>query len=294
MDADIRDLFFGAVLLSDSGGASIRSPGIFDSGFIVAAFAIWGLYLGRFFIYNLVQRLFGAASSQELLELDAVDRIIELRRKIEREKDREAAQFLEAEVSKYEQMLAASKRTALWSTEGTLEVTWSEVLAVSRERLIEETRRLAARSRANLQIGITISSVGVGFVLYSLFFLPDINDRSTLTAQVLTYLPRLTLLVVIQLIGGFFLRMYVSNENDIKQNKNEITNLELKLAGTLLASEDRKTKSVIAELLVRNERNFILKRDEKVSGEAWKTEAEDLRGILGNLIEKMKIGTGSK
>jgi len=71
--------------------------------------------------------------------------------------------------------------------------------------------------------------------------------------------------LLLQFVGFFFLRLYVANEQDIKHNSNEITNLEAKMMALQVASErnDKQLFKPIVESLAATERNFILKKNEK-------------------------------
>jgi len=79
------------------------------------------------------------------------------------------------------------------------------------------------------------------------------------------YLPRFGVGLLLQFVGFFFLRLYVANEQDIKHNSNEITNLEAKMMALQVASErnDKQLFKPIVESLAATERNFILKKNEK-------------------------------
>ena len=102
---------------------------------------------------------------------------------------------------------------------------------------------------------------------------------------------RISLVVLVQFVGFFFLRLYVGNELDIKQNKNEITNLELKAIACYL-SEKNKSNNVgsIIESLVREERNFVLKGGDKSVSHESKHEFNDLSGMLKVAIDKIPVG----
>jgi hypothetical protein len=108
-------------------------------------------------------------------------------------------------------------------------------------------------------------------------------------------LPRFSVGLLLQFVGFFFLRLYVANELDLKHNKNEITNLEMKMMALQLAKEfnDSPSKKEIMKSLAQTERNFILKKNEKsVSTEAL-SEYNDLRGLIEKLVNKIP-GTKDK
>lgn len=63
----------------------------------------------------------------------------------------------------------------------------------------------------------------------------------------------------------FFLRLHANNESDLKQNKNELINLDHKVAAVYLAIK-RNDTSIIEEYLIKTERNFILEKGQTTAG----------------------------
>lgn len=229
-------------------------------------------------------------SASERLSEDDTDRLIELRRRIDREKDHELAIRLKQEAEQFEKRLLATKRSSLWSEDGILNVTWKETIAVTRERLILESDRLNARSRANLRVGILTSTLGIVILVIVIFVFPPQNQSDTWTSVVTGYGPRFALVLIIELMATFFFRMYVANENDIKHNKNELTNVEQKLAASLMIAEDDVRFKTLAEHLIKDERNFVIKKGERVSGD---TTGEDINR-LSQLVTKISTALKSE
>jgi hypothetical protein len=263
-------------------------------GFLVLVLAAGGfLFINENLRDNFIKivkrtsRLFLVGSTSERLEEDDTSRVLELRRRLDREADADVAERLRQEVSEIERQLMATSRSSLWSQDCTLDLDWMGVFAAARSRLEDETERLKARSRANLRWGIITALLG-GISIMIIIFWPI--EKTTDNWELLDeYGPRLALILVIELTSTFFFRMYVSNESDIKQNKNDITNLELRLAAGLLVGDDQKAKSDIAKSLVKEERNFILTKGEKTSGEAWRTEVSDIKSLLTETLAKIKL-----
>ena len=82
--------------------------------------------------------------------------------------------------------------------------------------------------------------------------------------------------------------MYVRNERDISKNKNEITNLNLRLAAGNLATDSDEAKESIVSALSKEERNFILNKKEKSAiNEPVKDTSELLKSVQ-SLIDKAK------
>lgn len=109
------------------------------------------------------------------------------------------------------------------------------------------------------------------------------------------YLPRFAVGLLLQFVGFFFLRLYVANENDLKHNKNELTNLEMKMMGLQLAQQfgDAASKKEIMKSLAQTERNFILKKNERSASNDVLTEYNDLKGFMEKLVDKIP-GAGKK
>ncbi len=207
-----------------------------------------------------------------------------LTRDREREDDKDARANLDAEIERIQNLIDPKRAISIKDNYGATTKDWKEILAATRERLINESDRLQTRSRANLGYGFSISVIGVVSLIAIIIFPANIqNDAGVI--EFLNFLPRLSIVIIIQVIGAFFLRMYVSNENDLKQNKNEITNIEIRIAACLIGDDTPNAKQRISEILVQEERNFILKKGEKTAGEAWKAEVSDLKDFYEAILQ---------
>ena len=192
----------------------------------------------------------------------------------------------QAECEKLRSEVREVTSTAIRLPDGSLRIGWKETLEVSRTRLLQETNRLRSRSSANLVMGIAFSSFAV-IAMALLFFLFGRSDEdATLLSMLSSILPRLTMVVLLQITASFFLKMHASNEADIKQNKNEVTNLEFKIAAIEVASESSDL-SKLSEVLVKEERNFILAKDQRVAGTNDSVEVATLLSIVEKLSDKV-------
>lgn len=234
-----------------------------------------------------IRQNIGVSSSSERLQESDTDRLIDLRKRIEREKDEEIAEKLRAEARQFEERLVRTRRSSLWSDDGSLEVDWRQVLAVTRERLVLESERLQARSRANLSIAIITNVIGLGFLIMVLFFFPPKFQSEDTFSIFVEYIPRITFILILQVVSAFFFRMYVSNEADLKQNKNEITNIEVRLAAGLMLEDDQEGLRDLSKVLAVEERNFLLKKGERVAGEATKGELEGIKKLVEDILKKI-------
>jgi hypothetical protein len=163
---------------------------------------------------------------------------------------------------------------------------------VSRQRLLDEAVRIDAISRRNLGIGILFSSIALAVLAWpmvaaAIFPLPD--QPPSIDRTLRSYLPRFSVGLLLQFVGFFFLRLYVANELDLKHNKNEITNLEMKMMALQLAKEfnDSASKKEIMKSLAQTERNFVLRKNERSVTTDTLSEYNDLRGLIEKLVSKI-------
>ncbi|WIV51398.1 hypothetical protein QQG91_02835 [Marivivens sp. LCG002] len=142
---------------------------------------------------------------------------------------------------------------------------WSEALDRSHSTLQSEIERLRSRSTTNLSIGLAIAWISTIILLTALLLPPrTIGDNGWMSIAE-AYFPRTALVVLLQVSSAFFLRLYAANEADLKQNKNELLNLDHKIASVYLALA-RNDTSVIEGFLIQTERNFILEKGQTTAG----------------------------
>jgi hypothetical protein len=170
----------------------------------------------------------------------------------------------------------------------------NKIFQVSRQRLLDEAIRIDKISRRNLIIGIVFSFVALAMLaspLISGLLLtsPEPADSGVLPWIAHYYLPRFAIGLLLQLVGFFFLRLYVANELDLKHNKNEITNLELRMMGLQIAKDagDAASRKEVVKSLMNTERNFIIKKNEKTTSTEALSEYNDLKDLIGKLINKI-------
>src|SRR5262249_49310427 len=103
------------------------------------------------------------------------------------------------------------------------------------------------------------------------------------------FAPRFSVGILIQIDGFFFLRLYVTGENEIHYIRNEITNLESRLMAYHAAAteEDKTAMRDIVKQLVRTERNFKLKRGERTLYGTDETY-NDMRQVLKDVAETVR------
>ena len=138
---------------------------------------------------------------------------------------------------------------------------YGQVFSLMRSRLLGECRRLGNRSNINLAIGISISGLGIYFlvepVLDSTYYMTE-DWRSAIHSIAV----RLPLAIVINLFAYFFLNLYRLGLADIRFFQNEITNLEHRLAALIAAKLEKPIDEYgqIVYEISKTERNFVLSR----------------------------------
>ena len=168
------------------------------------------------------------------------------------------------------------------------------VMIASRRRLLNESLRIDKLSRRNLYFGIVFSGFALAFLAIPLVaqYIFPVDTVATsgdaLQWVMQHYIPRFAAGILLQFVGFFFLRLYVANELDIKQNKNEMTNIEMRLAALqLAASASVNSKKQVIEALIKTERNYVLRKNERVISHENLAEFNDLKSVVEKLLEKI-------
>jgi len=94
----------------------------------------------------------------------------------------------------------------------------------------------------------------LGYVVFQARF-----SANNLVSVASYYVPRLSLVLFIELFAYFFLNLYKSSLSEVKYFQNEMTNIEVRftaLGVALEAGDDELVREVTAEL-AKTERNFI-------------------------------------
>lgn len=146
---------------------------------------------------------------------------------------------------------------------------------LSRERLLKEIDSLGRRGNLNLGIGGAVTLIGLILLGITVFY--EVSDVKDLLGIASHYLPRLSLIVLIEIFAYFFLSLYKAGLAEIKYFQNELTNLEIKqlaLQAALDVNESAAISSVISNLS-ETERNHILNKDQTtIELEKAKLESE--------------------
>lgn len=124
---------------------------------------------------------------------------------------------------------------------------------------------LRGRQETNLGLGMLFSIVGV-VILAGLVFYGTHAAATDKVEFLLWFIPRLSIVIFIQVFAYFFLGLYRGNLVDIKYFNNELTNMEYKRMGAEVAllegTSDNPLVPQLALELLKVERNFVLKKGE--------------------------------
>ncbi len=161
---------------------------------------------------------------------------------------------------------------------------WRSVLLSTRKRLLDEEDRLLTRNKRNLGIGVLMIVVGIIFLMYATGFFEQSLEGNIRQASnsntgkdseginiwnfLANYGPIFSILVLIEIPTFFFLSLYASNERKIERNKNDLTNIELRLtAGLMLYDKANGAKfAVLSDTLSKEESNVVLGKNESSGG----------------------------
>ncbi|WP_026630082.1 hypothetical protein [Dyadobacter alkalitolerans] len=166
----------------------------------------------------------------------------------------------------------------------------------SKDRMIQQIRKLEQKASVNLAIGCA-TSVGAMFILYSTY--ADRTETFTTIYEAIRYYsPRLSTVIFVELFSFFFLRLHRATIHDIKYFQNEITNLELKYLSlkTSMFYNDKKLVHEVLKSLHTDERNFVLKKGEstvgleslKMGDQSDRSFLEGIRWVLDNSQHSVK------
>lgn len=91
-------------------------------------------------------------------------------------------------------------------------------------RIYAEIEALSRRATVNLILGVITALSGILFLSFFVFAKKTINP--TLLYFTLEFLPRLSIVLIIEVFSYFFLRLYKSSLTEIRYYQNEATNIE--------------------------------------------------------------------
>lgn len=152
-----------------------------------------------------------------------------------------------------------------------------------RVRLMKDEVRLRGNSRLNLMIGVFVALIAASIIGAPLFMSRSVP--SSVSEFWPAYILRLPVGLLLQIVSFFFLRLYVSTENEIKHNKNEVTNVESKFLSLIASREFGYTPELAIRSLAETERNFVIRKGDKTVGSENDSRYNDMREILDELLD---------
>ncbi len=131
------------------------------------------------------------------------------------------------------------------------------------ERNYREIAALTRRGNLNLVLGVITALIGMAVLSYAA--LAEQHGGKDFQEFVLRFLPRVSVVAIIELFSYFFLRLYKASLGDIKYFQNEATNIELQFLGLLTALKQNNAdllKEAVQSFL-KTERNPLLSGDQR-------------------------------
>lgn len=165
-------------------------------------------------------------------------------------------------------------------------------LMQARDRIKKDETRIQGNANQNLVLGGFLTLIAISWLGFSLAAIEEVrspDQQIDIRASVVLseFLPRAALGILIQFIGFFFLRLYVANQNDIRQARNEITNLDLRLSALGLSNASANSLAAeLAKILAQEERNFVLNKGQTSVSHQERSEFNDLTGLIDSITLK--------
>ncbi|MFA9283882.1 hypothetical protein ACCQ08_03805 [Comamonas sp. SY3] len=135
-----------------------------------------------------------------------------------------------------------------------------------RMRLTKEIEALGFRGNVNLTLGAITTVIGLVILGWGVFqeVTSAVKDPWVMASH---FLPRLTLVILIELFAFFFLSLYKASLAEIKYFQNELTNAESKHIAlqTSIKYGDPSMIAMMVQSLASTERNYILTKDQSTA-----------------------------
>ena len=157
------------------------------------------------------------------------------------------------------------------------------------ERLQREIYALERRAKVNLMIGSITAIIGIFSFVY--FIMQNITSSQEDYDFLTEFLPRLSLVLVIEIFAYFFLNLYKSSLSEIKYFHNELTNIEYRFIAMeeTVLNNDKTTLKIIIREFLKIERNFLLKKGQStVYLEDRKNSINEHKNIVETLTKIIK------
>jgi len=170
-----------------------------------------------------------------------------------------------------------------------------EQFGLTVRRLNDEVAALSRRGNLNLVLGILTTGVGLAALGY--FVVKFHGEGSPSMNDLVGFVPRLSLVVFIELFAYFFLRLYKSSLAEIKFFQNELTNVEAKAIALEVSAlwDNAAVVGSVIERIAGTERNNVLQAGQTtVELEQAKLHDEKLVDLVKELLAALRPpGKGS-
>ncbi len=159
-------------------------------------------------------------------------------------------------------------------------------------RIDLEIDRLIRFSKQNLLLGTLISIAAITFLVYEYKYgliLPlKFGEKPDFSQVALYYFPKISVVILIEVIAFFFLRLYKKSIDDIKQLQNEKTGVDFKIISLKVAllsnNSDELSKVINLINMYKKETETIPKID--------KDDSQNIKNIIDlikDVTQKIKI-----
>jgi hypothetical protein len=147
-------------------------------------------------------------------------------------------------------------------------------------------------ANANLVIGLAAAVAGLVALYFTL--LEPIQVRgSTLSFAtdrdaILYFASRFSLVLIVESVAFFFLKLYREDRSMIRYLRNEITNIEMKVLAlrSSIPFASRETLEKILDNMANTERNFVVKKGDRIISDI---QYENSEIMIERILEKLDI-----
>lgn len=161
--------------------------------------------------------------------------------------------------------------------------------SAAQRRLQLELASLSRRSNLNLVIGVITTAIAVGLLTYMV--LGSTLNFESLTSIVAHYLPRLTLVIFIEVFSFFFLRLYRATLAEMRTYQTDLTALTVQFVAVQSALSARTPESALSlskELLSVKPTSESASKETKSADFDAKAVSELLQSAAKALLPKSK------
>lgn len=143
----------------------------------------------------------------------------------------------------------------------------TQILESVLSRLAAENQRLRQRASNNLAWGLTFSFVGLAVFASQLWpGSPLAPVQSDLANMIAVMVPKFAIGVFLQVTAFFFLRLHVDAEVELRNNRNEITTVQMRTAALVWdQSLSVETRDALLLLLMSTDRSTIAQKGQTIS-----------------------------